>query len=86
MDVYLRHNPGDARFFRVKLDENRHPNLEDIAKAAQDNVQIRIDLDQTLRVDPRQRGFNGSSSFGAMVPTDGLFLPFPVRWRDQGPI
>ena len=28
MDVYLRHNPGDARFFRVKLDENRHPNPE----------------------------------------------------------
>ena len=48
MDVYLRHNPGDARFFHVKLDENRHPNPEDIAKAAHANVQIRIDLDQTL--------------------------------------
>ena len=45
MDVYLRHNPGDARFFKVKLDENRHPNPEDIAKAARDNVQIRIELD-----------------------------------------
>ncbi len=44
LDVYLRHNPGDARFFRVKLDENRHPDPGDIAKAAQDNVQIRIDL------------------------------------------
>ena len=48
LDVYLRHNPGDARFFHVKLDENRHPNPEDIAEAAHDNVQIRIDLDQTL--------------------------------------
>ena len=45
LDIYLRHNPGDARFFRVKLDENRHPNPEDVAKAARDNVQIRIELD-----------------------------------------
>jgi len=45
MDTYLRHNPGDARFYKVKLDRNRHPIPEDIAKAAKDNVQIRIELD-----------------------------------------
>lgn len=42
LDTYLRHNPGDAFFFRVKLDKNRHPKPEDIARAARDNVQIRI--------------------------------------------
>jgi hypothetical protein len=47
LDTYLRHNPGDARFYRVKLDENRHPIPQDIAHAAKDNVQIRIDLDST---------------------------------------
>lgn len=45
MDAYLRHNPGDARFYRVKLDKDRHPIPEDIKKAARDNVQIRIELD-----------------------------------------
>jgi hypothetical protein len=45
LDVYLRHNPGDARFYRVKLDRNRRPYPEDIAKAARDNVQIRIELE-----------------------------------------
>jgi hypothetical protein len=44
MEIYLRHNPGDARFYRVKLDKNRHPIPEDIAKAARDNVEIRIEL------------------------------------------
>lgn len=47
MDTYLRHNPGDARFYRVKLDKNRHPYPEDIAMAAKDNVEIRIQLDPT---------------------------------------
>jgi hypothetical protein len=45
LDVYLRHNPGDARFYRVKLDRDRRPYPEDIAKAARDNVQIRIELE-----------------------------------------
>jgi hypothetical protein len=48
LDTYLRHNPGDARFYRVKLDKNRHPVPQDIAQAAKDNVQIRIDLSQGL--------------------------------------
>lgn len=42
--VYLRHNPGDAKFFHVALDENREPNLEYVARAAANNVQIRIKL------------------------------------------
>jgi hypothetical protein len=45
LDRYLRHNPGDARFFYVSLDDDRQPDPEDIARAAQHNVQIRINLD-----------------------------------------
>ena len=44
LDTYLRHNPGDARFYRVKLDKDRQPIPQDIAQAAKDNVQIRIEL------------------------------------------
>lgn len=47
LDTYLRHNPGDAFFYKVKLDENRHPIAEHIAKAARDNVQIKIELDHS---------------------------------------
>jgi hypothetical protein len=43
--AYLRHNPGDARFFRVGLDDGRQPNLEDVARAARSNIQILIELD-----------------------------------------
>jgi hypothetical protein len=46
LDAYLRHNPGDAFFYKVKLDEERHPIPEHVAKAARDNVQITIELDQ----------------------------------------
>jgi hypothetical protein len=45
MAAYLRHNPGDARFFRVSLDDARQPNLEDVARAAKSNIQILIELD-----------------------------------------
>jgi hypothetical protein len=48
LDAYLRHNPGDARFYRVRLDEKRHPKPEDISQAAKNNVQIRIDLNEAL--------------------------------------
>lgn len=48
LDTYLRHNPGDARFYRVKLDKDRRPIPQDIAQAAKDNVQIRIDLSPNL--------------------------------------
>ena len=43
MAAYLRHNPGDAFFFRVKLDKGE-PIAEDVDRAARDNVQIRIAL------------------------------------------
>ena len=43
MAAYLRHNPGDAFFFRVKLD-NGEPVAEDVNRAAHENVQIRIAL------------------------------------------
>lgn len=42
--AYLRNNPGDAFFFRVKLDANREPVAQDVERAARDNVQIRIAL------------------------------------------
>ena len=45
MAPYLRHNPGDARFFHVSLDDARQPNHEDVALAAQRNIQILIELD-----------------------------------------
>jgi hypothetical protein len=44
MAEYLRHNPGDAFFFRVKLDRNREPVAKDVERAAHENVQIRIAL------------------------------------------
>ena len=44
MAEYLRHNPGDAFFFRVKLDKNREPVAKDVERAAHENVQIRIAL------------------------------------------
>ena len=45
MNAYLRHNPGDARFYKVKLDRQRNPIPDDVARAARENVQIRIELD-----------------------------------------
>jgi hypothetical protein len=44
MAAYLRHNPGDAFFFRVKLDKNREPLAADVERASHENVQIRIAL------------------------------------------
>ena len=40
---YLRHNPGNAFFFRVKVVQGE-PMVEDVNRAARENVQIRIDL------------------------------------------
>jgi hypothetical protein len=45
MATYLRHNPGDARFWSVKIDRDGQPAAADIARAAPLNVQIRIALD-----------------------------------------
>lgn len=51
MAEYLRHNPGDAFFFRVKLDQNREPLARDVERSAHENVQIRISLaDATTQV------------------------------------
>src|SRR5438477_6439142 len=47
MDRYLRHNPGDAKYFSVKTDANGNPSPADIAHAAERNVQIRIHLEAT---------------------------------------
>jgi hypothetical protein len=44
--AYLRHNPGDAFFFRVKLDKDREPLARDVDRAAHENVQIRIVLNR----------------------------------------
>ena len=43
MVEYLRHNPGDAFFFRVKVVKGE-PVVEDVERAARENVQIRIAL------------------------------------------
>ena len=43
MADYLRHNPGDAKFYYVRLDRAKQPNLEDVARAAERNVEIRIE-------------------------------------------
>ena len=48
MDVYLRHNPGDAMFWKVRMDKDKVPDAEDIARIAPNNVQILI----TLAADP----------------------------------
>ena len=37
-------NPGDAMFWKVKLDADKVPDPADIARAAHENVQIRITL------------------------------------------
>ena len=44
MDVYLRHNPGDARFWKVRMDAGKVPVRADVDRAARENVQIRITL------------------------------------------
>jgi hypothetical protein len=44
MDVYLRHNPGDARFWRVRMDGGKSPVRADVDRAARENVQIKITL------------------------------------------
>jgi hypothetical protein len=44
MADYLRHNPGDAFFFRVKV-RNGTPDPADVERAAGENVQIRVALD-----------------------------------------
>ena len=44
MDVYLRHNPGDARFWKVRMDGGKSPVRADVDRAARENVQIRITL------------------------------------------
>jgi hypothetical protein len=47
LDAYIRHNPGDAMYFRVQLDRQKQPVPETVAQAAVHNVQITIDLDVT---------------------------------------
>ena len=49
MAAYLRHNPGDAFFFRVKVRDGE-PAAADLERAAHENVQIRI----ALSSDPRR--------------------------------
>ena len=50
MADYLRHNPGDAFFFRVKVGKDREPVIADVERAARENVEIRISLqDATAR-------------------------------------
>jgi hypothetical protein len=44
MAVYLRHNPGDARFWKVRMGADRSPVRSDVDRAARENVQIRIPL------------------------------------------
>jgi hypothetical protein len=45
MAAYLRHNPGDARFWKVGLDGDKVPRREDVDRVAPDNAQVLIRLD-----------------------------------------
>jgi hypothetical protein len=45
LNIYLRHNPGDAKYFEVHLDAQRQPRPGDVARAARRNVQITNTLD-----------------------------------------
>ena len=47
MLVYLRHNPGDAKYFEVEIGPGGEPDAADVARAAQRNVQVRIQLEDT---------------------------------------
>jgi hypothetical protein len=49
MLVYLRHNPGHAKYFDVKTGPHGEPDPVAVARAAQRNVQLRIQLDGTER-------------------------------------
>ena len=49
MLVYLRHNPGDAKYFDVKIGPDGDPDPADVARAARRNVQVRIQLDDAER-------------------------------------
>jgi hypothetical protein len=46
MLMYLRHNPGDAKYFDVKIGPDREPDRGDVARAAPRNVQLRIQLER----------------------------------------
>ena len=42
--AYLDHVPQQARYFNVALDENGHPVAEQVARAAQERVIVRVRL------------------------------------------
>lgn len=42
--AHLRNVPGDAKYYSVTLDERRNPNTEEIEKAVQTVVMIRVRL------------------------------------------
>jgi hypothetical protein len=42
--AYLRKVPDYARYFQVSLDPDGQPNVEDVARAAQNRVMIEIRL------------------------------------------
>lgn len=44
MAAYLRHNPGDARFWKVRLDRDKVPDPADIERVSHENTQILITL------------------------------------------
>ena len=44
---YLRKVPKHAKYFNVTLDPDGNPNLADVARAAQDRVGVRIQLETT---------------------------------------
>jgi hypothetical protein len=45
MLAYLRHNPGDAKYFHVRVGADGEPDAANVATAARRNVQLRIQLD-----------------------------------------
>ena len=47
LKTYFAHAPGSARYFNVGLDEGGRPLREEIVRAAQERVIIKVDIIQT---------------------------------------
>jgi endonuclease YncB( thermonuclease family) len=42
--VHLAQLPGDAKYYQVRLDDDRHPDPQDVARAAETRALVRIKL------------------------------------------
>ena len=49
MQLYFRQVPQDAKFYKVRLEDSGQPNTEDVQRAAQTTIMIRIRLEEPYR-------------------------------------